>query len=63
MHNSKNWLLGKHSQFWSNEADFQAILYTHEVVTLTKFRDDWPKNVDFFLLVNFGDCTLFLLAL
>ena len=44
----------KNPQFLSNQAEFQAILPTHELVILTKFYNNWIKIVDFIINLLFG---------
>ena len=45
--------LVRNPQFLSNQADFQGILPTHELVTLTNFRKDLLKIVDFLITGKF----------
>ena len=45
--------LVKNLQSLSNQADIHAILPTHELVTLTKFRKDWQKIENFLVIVKF----------
>ena len=40
-------------------ADILAILFTHELVILTKFDKDWTKIVDLLLLVYFWASIIF----
>ena len=58
MQKKLDWLkispLVKNPQFFSNQADIQAILPTHELVILTKFHKDWPKIVDFLVIAKFS---------
>ena len=44
----KIWLLVKNPQFLSNQADIQGMLFTYELVILTKFYEDWQKMNKFF---------------
>ena len=44
----------KNPQFLSNQAEFRAILPTHELVILTKFYNNWIKIVDFIINLLFG---------
>ena len=43
----------KNLQSLSNQADIHAILPTHELSTLTKFRKDRQKNEDLLVMVKF----------
>ena len=49
----KIWPLVKKLQFLLNQADILAILTTHELFILTKFYQNWQKNVDFLEIVKF----------
>ena len=44
---SQKLAINKNPQFLFNQADFHAILSTHELVIFTKFHKDWVKIVDF----------------
>ena len=37
----------KNPRFLPNQANIQAILFTHELVIFTKFHKDWIKIVNF----------------
>ena len=56
---SKNWLLEKNPQFSSNHHKTYSKSSTHELVTLSKFHDDWTEIEDFFQGANFWICLLF----
>ena len=56
----KNWLLVKNPQFLSNPNETWWKYLSHEVTILTKFHEDWRKDVDFLLNVNFWMWALFL---
>ena len=49
----------KNPQFHSDLAENLAILFTHGVVILTKFDEDWTKIVDFLLVVYFWANVIF----
>ena len=57
MQKKLDWLkispLVKNPQFLCNQADIQAILPTHGLVILTKFRKDWQKIEDFLVVAKF----------
>ena len=57
MQKKLDWLkiskLIKNQQFLSNQASIQAILPTHELVILAKFRRDWQRNEDFLVMMKF----------
>ena len=42
----------KDPQFWTNQADIQATLPTHELIILTKFHKDWQEVVDFLVIAK-----------
>ena len=46
---TKNWLLIKDPQFWSDHADILGLLTIPELVILTKFHKGRVKFVDFAL--------------
>ena len=48
----KNWQLVKNPYFFSNQADSQATLPTHELIILTMFHKDWQKIEDFLVIVK-----------
>ena len=56
MQNKLDW-----SQFLSNQADIQATLPTHELITLTKFHLDWQKIVNFLVIVKLWPSLFFFL--
>ena len=43
----------KNPQFWPIQADIQPILYSHELVILAKFHNDWILIVDVFINSQF----------
>ena len=45
----KNMLLSKNPQFLPNQYENLPKKGTHEDHILTKFHNDWAKNVDFFI--------------
>ena len=47
-------LVDKNPQFLFHQADIQAILPTHKLVILTKFRKVWKEIVDFLVKMKFG---------
>ena len=57
MQKKLDWLkispLVKNPQFLFNQADIQAILSTHGIVILTRFRKDWQKIEDFLVTTKF----------
>ena len=49
----------KNLQFSSDPAEISAILPTHELVILIKFRKDWSKIVDFLVIAKFCSSQIF----
>ena len=40
---AENWPLAKDTQFLSNQADIQATLPTYDLISSTKFHNDWQE--------------------
>ena len=55
----KNILITKNLQIYSDLADILAIVFTHGLINLTKFDDDWTKIGDFLLSGYFGASIVF----
>ena len=53
----------KNSHFYSDLAEISAILPTHGFNILTKFDEDWSKNVNFFSSILLGQCNFLWISL
>ena len=50
---SQKLAMSKNPHFLSNLHETFSKYLAHEIIILTKFHEDWIKNVDFLLMANF----------
>ena len=56
---SQQLAISKKSTFLSNLHETWSKYLAHEIIILTKFHEDWIKNVDFLLMANFCESPIF----
>jgi len=59
MGHSQKLAIRKKSTFLSNLHETWSKYLAHEKIILTKFHEDWIKDVDFLLMANFCECPIF----
>ena len=56
-------IIKKSTFFIRSSWNLVKIIISHELSILTKFHEDWIKNVDFLLMANFCESPIFFYSL